>query len=210
MKDFGSANYILTTTVSNSGEVTISAAVKGFWSMDTISAYVRCQSFKGIEWTYSISTSSGGRDPNVVESDIEAYANYAEALLAVTQELEKHKANAAERTAMFQAYLDKIEADYEAQKKAKQEAWESETPIPLDVAKNIINELSAKAKVSRDDVGTMTIYQRGTKGTRQTDVAVVMNSRNRSFFIGCQRFSYDDLLEELTTKYVTADYSLAA
>lgn len=202
MKDFGSANFILATSLHDNGEVSISAAVKGFWSMDTISAYARCYSYKDVEWTYSISTSSGGRDPKVVESDIDAYAYYAEALLAVTQELQKHKDNASERTKMFETESARIQAQYEAEKKARYEAWESETPITLEEAKAIIKTLSAEAESSPICSASQTIHYRGTAGKNSTTVRVSLNSRNRSFWIGAQRYSYDALLKELTVEYV--------
>ena len=207
MANFDTANYIITTHTIDNTNITLRTEVKGFWSSDVITAYVRFHSFsENPYWSYTISNSSGGRDTEAVPSDIEAYGYYAEALIALAAELEKLKETEAERTEAYFRYVEELRAKSLAEKKAKQEAWDNETPITLEEATAIIEELSDLASTNKEATGK--VFRRGTGRTKEVEIKVVLSSKyldtrsRRSFFIGAHKMAYQSLLNELTVSYV--------
>jgi hypothetical protein len=67
--------------ITNPGDITIRAKVKGFWSGDQMSVWFSRQKVgSDISWAPKVSTAAGGRDTDEVASDLEAYANCAQAL----------------------------------------------------------------------------------------------------------------------------------
>ncbi|MCI4410388.1 MAG: hypothetical protein JHC38_01805 [Thiotrichales bacterium] len=67
--------------ITNPGDITIRAKVKGFWAGEQMSVWFSRQKVgTDINWIPKVSTAAGGRDTDEVASDLEAYTNFAQAL----------------------------------------------------------------------------------------------------------------------------------
>lgn len=134
---------------------TTSFKVEGYWS-ETITLYVRsdCSEYNTGEFI-KISTSSGGRDTKEVESDIEAYRNFAETLLQVTKvaeivELNKEKILAAAEKRR-KARMEQIRKEREE----LENLVKQDTPMTESDAKRMLEQIFEK--------GHATLLIRGTK-----------------------------------------------
>jgi len=72
---------------AKSGFVSFRVKVRGFWSRESITGYIRRDRSTG-EWVPTVSSSSGGRDEKEVPSDLAAYAYFAQALQGLITYLE--------------------------------------------------------------------------------------------------------------------------
>jgi hypothetical protein len=157
---------------------TVSVKVKGFWS-DVIRLYIRPVGFGDEKWSCEISVSSGGRDTKEVESDVEAYSYFADAVKEITEvaaaiDLDKLGKMHAE----FRA---KKEAEYAAARDAEQAAIDADVEVGAKQAAAAVN--AVKEAVQKGGSAAMTIYSRGSN-PRKTPIAIEKTDRGVCFKIG--------------------------
>lgn len=134
-----------------------SARVKGYWSRDPITMYLqRTENAAGeVKWEATISHSTGGRDPKVVESDMEAARNFGAALVAVADYCDEFLATEVDTIeAAYQKYLDEVRAAHEAEVAAKEKAIEDDKPLGYPSAHSKLFEL--------EDGKMVRMYRRGS------------------------------------------------
>lgn len=104
--------------LGNGNECNINCSVTGFWSHKVMSIYV--SNILGLESKFKvkISVSSGGRDISAVESDAEAFANYAAALRALTDTAKLIEAKVSVMESAADAKYAKYRAEAEAERNA--------------------------------------------------------------------------------------------
>lgn len=142
--------------LGRSGMNSISCKVKGYWSNDSISLYVRRDLFgNSRNWTVQISHSSGGRDTKEVVSDTEAARYFGEALIAMCNlgdEILKHK-DVLE--ANYQKQVAEYQEEAARERAAKQAAFDADTAIGAERAREIVEQMALTGN------GVVTLLDRG-------------------------------------------------
>ena len=122
-------------TSARTGSARATVKVKGYWSSDTITLYLRRGYVGSKEWLVEISHSSGGRDSKEVACDLEAETYYGEALIALAQYGRELQKRFPEFEAQYQEYIAELRAESE------RAAAERDARIAADTA---VGELLAK------------------------------------------------------------------
>jgi hypothetical protein len=126
----------------------IAVKVVGFWSQDPISIYVQRGWSEKVEWKFSLSVSSGGRDSKVVASDAEAYTNYGEAIVAAASVIRDMEANIDLIEAGYQEYRAELAAEQARLEAEKQVRIAADEPIGKIRAKAIVAQLAAESALN--------------------------------------------------------------
>lgn len=185
----------LQTARSGSGRVV--ARVTGYWSSDSITLYVerkvnwqvnkRNPLTGDIEgepgWSFTVSHASGGRDPKVVEDDIEASHNFGQALIAMATYAK------ALRDPYVCAHLEQFYADERNARKARQAAEaaarqalvDADPALGTDTAKALVTLAIATMKLEHRPI-TIAAFERAAQ--RSTDWTI-NESRGGSAQIFC-------------------------
>jgi len=146
------------------GYVSIPFHVDGFWT-DVITLYCQSEGYKASnlegKWSCSISTSSGGRGKDL--SDIEAYGNFAQALMVavgLAKKLETQEMQAHLNELFKQGGIEQKQAE-ERTKKAREEAVAQDPALGETAAQELI-----EAALGRDDVVMIRAYYRASTGEK--------------------------------------------
>ena len=199
MTNFTFDNTIDAAKIGSNGRHTVHCKVVGFWT-DVITMYVdRDYSTNG--WKIKISHSSGGRDTKEVESDIEAEINFANAIIALAQfgkEIEQHF---EEFETFYQAAMIKCRAEWEAERKAKQELIDSDVTMSEADAVSLIDAMT-EAKEIRAVV----------RGSDSHKTVTCIIGGNKTFYVSGKRMAKKDIIALLTSsssKSVICDRAVA-
>ena len=166
----------------------IPCRVKGYWSTDTISLYInRGWSDKG--WTIRVSYASGGRDTEVVESDVEATRYFAEALVAMCDLADKITASTDVLEAAYQAKLKELAVEVAKERAEKEARIATDPELGVSRAREIVGEMLAKRYC------TVAMYERGTTG-RPVAVSLVTGAKS-VFYIAGDRVSRQEVINSL-------------
>ena len=145
------------------GMIRVSYKVKGFWSRDSITVYIK-RSMKwerpegeSATWEAAVTWSTGGRDPKEVECDLEAAGYFAEAIQDAVQFANLLKDTMSD--VFEEAYLKSIREYQEAEKRRlEQEAAAAEAdPAMTEATAEVIINLALS---SGNRVG---LFKRGAK-----------------------------------------------
>jgi len=132
------------------GHIVVRVRVNGYWSQDPISIYVRRQfNFKAetkYSWTAEVSHSTGGRDTNELEDDLEATRNFANALMRSAEVAAMLLAQASTFEAAYQANALALREASEKQHAAKQAKIEADTALGEEEAKNVLTQACDSVK----------------------------------------------------------------
>ena len=181
--------------IGYNGYGAIRTKVRGYWSQDVITLYVERQ-FGSKEWDIRLSHSSGGRDPKVVECDMEAEMNFAEAIKAVAEIGLDIKYN--QIALLEENYQRRIQDDKEkmaAEKAALDAAFAADKAIGIALARYKLDTLG--------DYDTLKVFVRGTDKVRQFSVS---HRIKKTFTLQGMRISKQEAIEELakcSTREVT-------
>lgn len=172
-------NYQLST-----GSVTTHVKVKGFWSSSQMTSYIRFSNDG--QYTIEITTSSGGRYPKEVESDVEAYTNFANALLALTEYTESliKEQNLVE---CYQTIRNERAEKYERERKEAQaliaSKLEGTTPFDEKLANSVlkyIRENGSLNVIQRLSGETVTISRASNSKYVMTKTNCISVSKSKS------------------------------
>ena len=187
MTNFTFDNTIDAAKIGSNGRHTVHCKVLGFWPTDVITMYVERWGYNTNSWKIKISHSSGGRDTKEVESDIEAEINFANAIIALAQfgkEIEQHF---EEFETFYQAAMIKCRAEWEAERKAKQELIDSDVTMSEADAVSLIDAMT-EAKEIRAVV----------RGSDSHKTVTCIVGGNKTFYVSGKRMAKKDIIALLT------------
>jgi hypothetical protein len=187
MTNFTISPYTLESVANQSS---ISVKVKGFWSGGTIHMYPRMGYGDTPELTIDISTSSGGRDPKEVATDVEAYGYYAEALKAVTELAAELLSKKTEIEAIYKGVREEYARQAKEERAKRQAEFDADAPFTEAEANSFINDLTGPAAA--------TVYTRG----RRDPVAIINSGYTRaSYRINGRSVTRKELMAQLMTNF---------
>jgi hypothetical protein len=172
--------------IGYNGYGAIRTKVRGYWSQDVITLYVEHQ-FGSKEWGIRLSHSSGGRETTVVECDMEAEINFAEAIKAVAEIGLDIKNN--QIAVLKENYQKRVQDDKEkmaAEKAALDAAIAADKEIGIALARYKLDTLG--------DYDTLKVFVRGTDKVRQFSVS---HRIKKTFSLQGMRISKQEAIEEL-------------
>lgn len=156
--------------IGSQSNSSIKIKVKGFWSYDHMSLWIRRGYGTAPVWDVTLSISSGGRDTSEVASDLDAYENHATALKAAIELGRFIEANTDVLEAAYQARRQEIRAEFEAERAAKELAVSADPAVGMGHAKAIVAKMHADVKANYSKYGfvsTVLVYERGTDIVRK-------------------------------------------
>lgn len=172
---------------SGSGRVT--AKVTGYWSHDPITVYINRGYYGSFEWSFTLTHSSGGRDTDEVESDLEAAKNFGAAMIAMAEYAEELKALAPQLEQYYQEQRAIDRAELAARKQAEQEKFDADTPVGIDMAEEMLTKLLAK-----HNDGNIIAYKRGQSSGCPIAIA---KDRRAVYFVAGRVVSKQDAINTL-------------
>lgn len=128
------------------GNAHVKVRVKGYWSSDVMTMYIRRTSKlldKDESWKFEISHSSGGRDTNEVKSDLEAETNFGQALVALAAYGQYLETLVDQFESAHQAYRAEVTAQAAAERAAKDAALAADPALGEDAAKKLVKQIKA-------------------------------------------------------------------
>lgn len=147
------------------GERNITVSVLGYWSRDPITVYVRRELFTSeIKWNITINHSSGGRDTDEVESDIDAEYNFGCALIEASKVARDIQNLIPEIEAEYQVYKAELKAEYLAEEKI-----EADPAIGSNASLKVA-EMITHAGADRGNDVTFMFYERDTERVVRVNV----------------------------------------
>ncbi len=182
----------------NSGYISATVKVKGYWSHDPITAYLRRswdQNKQDNAWELTMSHSSGGREPKEVESDTEASINFGNAMIALSEYARE----------FLSANLDKLEDEYQltiaglrAHQQAERERLIAEREEKLAKDPQIDSSVAMKLLEDLDDEDSyICMYARTNKVWAR--VNMYKSSGRTTYTLNHKRISKRDLTTLLLT-----------
>lgn len=187
--------------------IRIPIRVWGYWSTDPITLYIRRQitSWRAsdraangdypYEWQAQVSHSSGGRDTKQVESDLEAAAYFAQAILRAVEIGRNLVENQDELEAAYQAHCAALEAEAKAIAEAKQLKIDADVPLGKQGALELVKGLRNHAEFRSGD-HLITTYERGADGCLTTMARATKLNFLTWYWLG-RRISEEKMIEEL-------------
>ena len=149
-------NYTIFTSdlieQASTGYFTVRCKVKGFWSNEQMSFYYRRRG-EG-NWVGTFSSSSGGRDEKEVESDLEAYSYFAEAMGALIEFSKIIDVNQLEEE--YLAAKEKYIKDRELEKAKLQAEIDADIALSLEEANSLLDKLKSK------ELTSVSLFKRGS------------------------------------------------
>ena len=189
MSNFTIADFDL-NTLGTSSFGSISCMVKGYWSRDAITIYLRREYLGKDEgmWSTSISYGSGGRDSKEVKSDTEAARYFAEALVAMADLADELLTKADVLEANYQRQMNEYKAAEKARQEAEQAKIDADTALGSSKAKDLVMQLLT----ARNAYAKM--FRRGS----DTPISVTVTTREKTlFYISGSRISRNELILKL-------------
>lgn len=161
-------------SIGQHGSGNINFQPKGYWSGNTISVYIRrnCFTAEG-GWQANVSHSSGGRDTNEVETDMEAVKYFAEALLAASKCAEEIIAKADELEAAYQLQKSKYHEEYLAERAAKEKRIAEDAPFGEEAARELIMQICDTTRSGSTQ--RINVYERGSETKNQIIISRRIN-----------------------------------
>lgn len=139
--------------IGRSGSGRIIVKVLGYWSSDVMVLYInrRCNwtlsDDEASYWEFEMSHSSGGRDTGEELDSLRAEANFARAMLVLSEWAQNARHTMPEALeAAYQRQRAEDKAEREAQELAKQQAIEADTPLGENLAKGVVAFLEGQAR----------------------------------------------------------------
>lgn len=188
MTDFTIADYDA-NTLGTSNYSSIRCKVKGYWSSDTITLYIRRGYGKGPQWSTQISYGSGGRDTKEVESDTEAVRYFASALTAMADLADKIEGMSDLLEANYRAEVERYREIERKEREVREAAIASDAPLGEERAKELIGQLLSKG------MGTANLFDRGSDRARP--VSVVTRGKT-TFYLNGGRIAKNNLIAALS------------
>jgi hypothetical protein len=130
---------------------TITCKVLGYWSVESISLYVRRNWFvdgpKGsTQWNFQVTHASGGRDNAAVPSDLEAATYFGMAIIAIA-ELGRQLATQTEQLeAWYQDQKAKYQAEAEAERATMEARVAADPEIGAEAARVAVDAAMASVR----------------------------------------------------------------
>jgi nucleotide-binding universal stress UspA family protein len=187
----------------------VEVRVHGYWS-DVITLYVNRKGWDDSQpnWEVSLSHSSGGRDPKVVECDLEAESNFATTLLATAEYGKTLKARFGEFEEMYQAERKKERLALEAEKAASQKLVDADAPLGEKAAKVLAFRLANQTNAW--DADTVVIVKRGSSDSdRWTSTLTARLGKKVSYMLNGNRISRDEAVQYLSNSSHRTHYAEA-
>jgi hypothetical protein len=149
----------------------INISVVGYWSRDVITVYMNRQLMSG--WNFSISYSSGGRDPKVEPDDCVAVRNFAEGLVRASLIVEEMRAQEQDLEYYYQQYRDELAKEAAAERAAQQTLIDADPALDAHKVKQIIKTLTERG-------GTFMVYRRA--GDNEYPLTAERTWANKTYF----------------------------
>lgn len=184
------------------GSFSIPVTVNGYWSSEPIRIYVTRNWYGNIpvKWDIEVSHSSGGRDTDKVQDNLQASENFAQALLAAVKYARELEARFPEFEEAFQKRkaLDKEFRLVEEAK--KKELFDADQELGVEKAKLLVEQLSANRVGSINGVvrgqdkaqhfvmakrhGNVVFYYNGTVTSKKQIIEFLSKLSHRTTFKG--------------------------
>ena len=155
------------------GYGTINYRIFGFWSHSSISINVG-RSWNDGEWNINISSSSGGRDTNEVENDMDAYRNFAAALNDACDVAKTISENIQMYNEMYNKVRQDLKLQHLEELRLRQEKIDSDPAIGMDYANSIVCMMEDKSEIIAE------IVERGSDDSKKITLSV--NRRGRRVY----------------------------
>lgn len=140
------------------GNARVSYKVKGYWSADTITVYVRKDfigTTRGNGIVVNVSHSSGGRDTDEVKQDFEAVQYFAEALNDASKVAEFLFNESDALVHSYDRYCEELLAEDARQREAVAAKIAADTLVGDKEAKKLVERVVKEVTISGSDVTIM-------------------------------------------------------
>lgn len=163
--------------IGRNGHGSIRVSVVGYWSGESITAYIDRGYSDEKSWKFKIGHSSGGRDTKEVASDIEASRNFGAAMIALADVLDslQNSQTMALLEESYQAQRATDRAEHAAERAAKQAEFEADTPLGEEAAKRLVHQLVEKGQ-------PISIFRRGED--RPYHASVIIREKTKLYYAG--------------------------
>jgi hypothetical protein len=194
------ANFTIDTSAidipSSHGSMTFRVKVRGYWSRDSITIYVRRGSYGDTNWKIDISHSSGGRDSKEVESDVEAAMYFGEAMIGVAQYAKELESRFPEFEAKYQLYVAELRAFHEQERLERERAVAADPELGETAAKQAIENLLTsqvikttrrgdnwKIEFYKQIRGNISLYMNGVRISKKEAISTLAKMSSKNFQI---------------------------
>ena len=183
--------------IARHGFGSISCRVRGYWSSDSISLVVdRNRKYVDgdltFSWRISLSHSSGGRDPKVVEQDMDASVNFAAGLVAMAT-LGKQLMSSETVQCMelwYQEHVQEMKLEREKEEVIRKERYNADTAYGYFRATDLLEGWHHHIAYG----ARFRAYERGT----DTIVTFRLEKKiNKTYWVSGQRVSKENFLVKL-------------
>lgn len=147
----------------------IRVKIQGYWSGDPIGLYIRRGWDEAPEWRVEMSHSSGGRDTKEVADDLEAETNFGHAMIALAAEGRKILAQQDILERNYQARMAEWREREEADRAAKQKAFDEDLPLGEERAIEMVKKMKEKAQKSGVSELFYTMLTRGNSNEHRIE-----------------------------------------
>lgn len=183
--------------IGRNGYGSISIKVEGYWSSDPITLYVRRDHYGTNGWGINLSHSSGGRDTKVVECDLEAEVNFANALIGAVSAGQFIQSKFEELEIIYQEER-RLEREAEEIRKAEQaKKAEADVPCGDNNARYLIQCM--KAKIMKERYAEIKYFNRGSD-TANGVISLERVGVRSTFRIGGVRSNYNQVIGFLANR----------
>lgn len=184
--------------IGRSGSGRVTAKVTGYWSGDSITMYIRRGWYSDNGWHIEMGHSSGGRDTKEVASDVEAAKNFGAAMIAMAEFADAITAKFAEFEKFYQVAREEARIEREAEKAAKQQAFEADVAMGTAEAAGKVEQLIKAGK------GCIGMIERGGNIARKI---TVKGYGNATLYINGGRVGKKDVIEQLSLSSARSTYT---
>ena len=183
--------------IARHGFGSISCRVRGYWSSDSISLVIdRNRKYVDgdmtFNWRVSLSHSSGGRDPTVVEQDMDASVNFAAGLVAMAT-LGKQLMSSETVQCMelwYQEHMQERKLEREKEEAVRKERYNADTAYGYFRATDLLEGWHHHTAYG----AKFRAYERGT----DTIVTFRLEKKtNKTYWVSGQRVSKENFLVKL-------------
>lgn len=189
-------------SIGVNGRGSITAKVRGYWSRDSMTAYInRSMSYENegltTKWSITFSHSSGGRDTNEVADDGEAAINFANAMIGLVEFARKFMAdNADQFEKIYQAAREQEKREREEATRKIKEAFSNDVPMGVEGAKTLIQEMLTRT--SGDCTSYLSCVSVRSRGLPRWNRISLDNQCNATFYFNGNRISKKELIQKMS------------
>lgn len=184
--------------IGRSGSGRVTAKVTGYWSGDSITMYIRRGWYGNEGWYIEMGHASGGRDTKEVASDVEAAKNFGAAMIAMAEFAEALTAKFDEFEKFYQVAREEARIEREAEKAAKQQAFEADVAMGTAEAAGKVEQLIKAAK------GQIEMFKRGENFSRKI---TVKGYGNATLYINGERKGKKEVINMLAEASARSTYT---